>query len=196
MKMAPTAELHLHAELMAIFKKWSTGANRKERMVEGAKAERWPVYQNLLPDLEHFQRPEPLLAVYPGSPGRDSRQPQPCPSPSASHLVLMSTGRRVVTMFFSPLPASGEGRTPPSPPLLTRTRHTSRGGPETNFYCKMGTFKSPRGQIRLPPSWFRGAEPYVSSGPWGEGLGNGSAEMFKFLGFEQCWGLNPGLLQC
>lgn len=104
----------------------------------------------LLSDLEPSQRPELLLAEdFPGILQLTADSPSPVcslPSPSASHLALTSTARWAVTMFFCSLPASGEGRTPSSPPLT----HTSRGWPflwpETNFYCKLGTQK---GQIWL-----------------------------------------------
>lgn len=61
-------------------------------------------------------------------------------------------------MFFSSLPASGEGDSPTPTPYSGHKQRGSSPGPETNFYCKMGTLKPQRGQV-WPLFCYGGAEP-------------------------------------
>lgn len=171
MKMVPTAELYLHAELMAIFKKWSTGANRKERMVEEARAGRRPVYQNLLPDLEPFQRPEPLLAVYPGSLKQDSRQPQPCPSLPLRFTSGTDVNRAVGGNHVFLLPPSLRGGADSPIP----TPYSQAEGSRNKLLLQNGDFQvTQRSDTASSVLIQRGrTRPHGSSGALGEGLRNG-----------------------
>lgn len=111
-----------------------------------------------------FQTPDtsqglgfPWLSTRPPAPARSL----PLPPLSAPHLVLMSTARVGGDHVFQ-LPPSLRGGvdSPISTPYSVRQTWSHRHsrpcpgpdqGPETNFYCKMETFKPQRGQVGLLP---------------------------------------------
>lgn len=117
----------------------------KSTVVEARPVPFVPVCQYLFSDSEPFQRPGLLLAEdFPGIPESGSRQPQPClfPSPPPSFTSGPDVSSEEVggdrVFLFPPSLRGGAGSLIPTP--------HSHSGPETNFYCKMGTFKSQRGQ--------------------------------------------------